>query len=62
MDEALDQARTAAAQLARSRARSAGAKTVTIEMTEDIKLVPLASNKELFIEATIRAAAIGTPQ
>ena len=62
MDEALDQARTAAAQLAKSRARSAGATAVTIEMSEDIKLVPLASNKEMFVEANIQAAAAGTPQ
>ena len=31
-------------------------------MTEQIKLVPLASNKDMFIEATIQAAATGTPQ
>ena len=62
MDEALDQARAFATQLATSRALSAGATTVTIEMTEDIKLVPLASNKDMFIEATIQAAATGTPQ
>jgi hypothetical protein len=30
-------------------------------MTENIKLVPLDSNKNLFIEATIQAAANGTP-
>ena len=62
MDEALDEARAAATQLATSRALSAGATAVTIEMTEDIKLVPLASNKDMFIEATIQAAATGTPQ
>ena len=62
IDEALNQARAAATQLATSRALSAGATAVTIEMTEDIKLVPLTSNKDMFIEATIQAAATGTPQ
>ena len=62
MDEALDRARSVASQLATSRASSAGATNVSVEMTEDIKLVPLASNTEMFIEATIQAAATGTPQ
>ncbi len=62
MDEALDKAREAAKQLATSRAVSAGATAVEVEMTEQIKLVPLASNKDMFIEATIQAAATGTPQ
>ena len=60
MEEALDKARAAATQLATSRALSAGAIKVKIEMSEDIKLVPLALNKEMFIEATIQAVAIGT--
>ena len=62
MDEALDIAREAAKQLAISRALSAGATSVEVEMTEQIKMVPLASNKDLFIEATIHAAATGNPQ
>ena len=62
MDEALDKAREAAKQLATSRALSAGATAVEVELTEQIKLVPLASNKDMFIEATIQAAATGTPQ
>ena len=62
LDEALDQARAAATQMAISRAVSAGANAVTVEMTEDIKVVPLTSNKDMFIEATIQAAASGAPQ
>ena len=60
MDEALDKAREAAKQLATSRAVSAGATAVEVELTEQIKLVPLASSKDMFIEATIQAAATGT--
>ena len=41
-------------------ALSAGANAVEVEITEQIKMVPLASNKDLFIEATIQAAATGT--
>ena len=53
MDEALDKARAAATQLATSRALSAGATAVTIEMTEDM-LVPLASNKDMFSKPLYR--------
>ena len=62
MDEALDKARDAAKQLAKSRAFSAGANAVTVELTEQIKLVPLTSNKNMFIEANVQAAATGIPQ
>ena len=62
MDEALDKARKAAKELATSRALSAGANGVKVETTERIKLVPLAPNKDMFIEATIQAAATGLPQ
>ena len=62
MDEALDKAHKAAKQLATSRALSAGATEVEVEMTEQIKLVPVASNKNIFIEAIIQAAAKGNPQ
>ena len=62
MDEALDKAREVAKQLAKNRAFSAGATSVKVEMSEQIKLVPLESNKDMFIEATIQAAATGTPQ
>jgi len=61
MEEALENARMAAKQLATTRAKSAGATAIDIKMTENIKLVPLDSNKDLFIEATIQAAANGTP-
>ena len=62
MDDALDKARDVAKQLATSRAFRAGATAVEVEMTEQIKLVPLASNKDMFIEANIQAAAAGNPQ
>ena len=62
MDEALDAARNSARTLATSRASRAGAAAVKVEMTEEIKLVPLASKKDMFIEANIQAAATGTPQ
>ena len=58
----LDKARNAAKELATSRALSAGANAVNVETTEQIKLVPLAPNKEMFLEATIQAAASGFPQ
>ena len=63
MEEALENARMAAKQLATTRAKSAGAgaTAIDIKMTENIKLVPLDSNKDLFIEAIIQAAANGTP-
>ena len=62
MDEALDKARKAAKELATSRALSAGANAVKVETTERIKMVPLAPNKDMFIEATIQAAATGFPK
>ena len=62
LDDALDKAREAAKQLARSRALSAGATAVELEMTEQIKLVPVASNKDMFIEATIQVSAAGAPR
>ena len=62
MDEALDAARDSARTLATSRASRAGAAAVKVEMTEEIKLVPLASKKDMFIEATVQAAATGAPQ
>ena len=59
MDEALDLARETARQLAADRALAAGAKDVTVTLAEDIKLVPLSVNKELFIEGLIHATAQG---
>ncbi len=59
MDEALASAREVAGQLAEERARKAGATSVSIEISEDIKLVPLGGGKELFIEALVQATADG---
>ena len=59
MEDALAQARDAASQLAEDRARKAGAGAVTIDISEDIKLVPLGGGKEMFIEALIHATADG---
>ena len=59
MDEALASAREVAGQLAEERARKAGATSVSIEISEEIKLVPLGGGKELFIEALVQATANG---
>ena len=59
MDEALASAREVAGQLAEERARKAGATSVSIEISEDIKIVPLGGGKELFIEALVQATADG---
>ena len=59
MDEALDIARQAASDLARDRALQAGAARVTISLEEDIKLVPLSADHDLFVEALIHAIADG---
>ena len=59
MDEALASARQVAGALAEERARKAGATSVRIEISEDIKLVPLGGGKELFIEALVQATANG---
>ena len=59
MDDALASAREVAGQLAEERARKAGATSVSIEISEDIKLVPLGGGKELFIEALVQATADG---
>ena len=59
MHEALASAREVAGQLAEERARKAGATSVSIEISEDIKLVPLGGGKELFIEALVQATADG---
>ena len=59
MDQALASAREVAGQLAEERARKAGATSVSIEISEDIKLVPLGGGKELFIEALVQATADG---
>ena len=59
MDAALDVARQAASELARDRALQAGAARVTISLDEDIKLVPLSADHDLFVEALIHAIADG---
>ena len=59
MEEALEAARAAAGALAEERATQAGAGRVTLDIAEDVKLVPLGGGKELFIEALIRATADG---
>ena len=59
MDEALASAREVAGDLAEERARKAGAASVSIEISEDIKLVTLGGGKELFIEALVQATADG---
>jgi len=59
LDDALATARIAAKQLAEARAQNAGATKIDLHLDEDIKLVPLSSNKDLFIEALIYATAEG---
>ena len=61
LEDALALARIEAKQLAEDRAKSAGASTVNVQFDEDIKLVSLTSNKDLFVEAMIYATAIGCP-
>ena len=61
MDSALDLARDAAAALARGRAEKAGARDVTVTLDEDIKLVPVSTDRDMFIEALIYATADGQP-
>ena len=59
MKDALAAARDAAAALAESRATKAGASSVTVTLEEDVKLVPLDSDRDMFIEALIYATADG---
>ena len=59
MDEALASAREVAGDLAEERARKAGAASVSVEISEHVKLVPLGGGKELFIEALVQATADG---
>lgn len=60
-EEALELARTTASAVARSRAEQAGAKQVTLSLSEEINEVKLAENKTLFIEGVIQAQAVGVP-
>ncbi len=59
--EALTLARDTAEALARTRAAQAGAAHVELSLSEEIKEVPLAENKTLFIEGVIQANATGVP-
>ena len=59
MEAALDLARDAAGALARSRAMQAGAGKVNVTLDEDVKLVPISSDRDMFIEALIYATAHG---
>ncbi|MGC6496770.1 MAG: hydantoinase/oxoprolinase N-terminal domain-containing protein [Candidatus Puniceispirillaceae bacterium] len=59
MDTALATARDAAGTLAEERARQAGAATVRITLSEDVKLVPLSADRDMFIEALVYATADG---
>ena len=60
-DTALERARTAAHQLAYDRASSAGASVIKVAITDDVRLVELGNNKQLFIEAFVHATATGQP-
>ncbi len=60
MDTALATARNAAGTLAEERARQAGAGRVRITISEDVKLVPLSADRDMFIEALIYATADGS--
>jgi N-methylhydantoinase A/oxoprolinase/acetone carboxylase beta subunit len=59
MEAALAHARDAAEKLARMRARNAGARDVQVTLDEDVKLVPISSERDMFIEASIYATADG---
>ncbi len=59
MEAALAHARDAAEKLARMRARNAGARDVQVTLDEDVKLVPISSERDMFIEALIYATADG---
>ena len=59
MEDALAAARDAAAALAGSRAAKAGASSVSVTLEEDVKLVPLDADRDMFIEALIYATADG---
>ena len=59
MEDALAAARDAATTLAEARAAKAGASAVTVTLDEDVKLVPLDADRDMFIEALIYATADG---
>lgn len=59
LEEALQIARDTASELASERAVTAGASAVEVTLAEDIKLVPLDADRDLFMEALIHATAEG---
>ena len=60
-ETALERARMAAERLAHNRASSAGASSIEVAITEDVRLVQLGPDKQLFIEAFVHATASGQP-
>ena len=60
-ESALERARMAAQRLAHDRASSAGASSIEVAITEDVRLVQLSPDKQLFIEAFVHATASGQP-
>lgn len=58
---ALSQARTKSAELAEMRARTAGAKDISVQIDEVIDEIDLGNNKTLFLQARFTAQAIGLP-
>jgi N-methylhydantoinase A/oxoprolinase/acetone carboxylase beta subunit len=60
-EPALERARKAARQLAHDRASSAGARAIEVTIAEDVRLVQLGPDKQLFIEAFVHATASGQP-
>lgn len=59
MDTALARARTCAKGMAHDRASSAGATDITVTVSDDIRMVPISADRDLFIEAFIHATAEG---
>jgi N-methylhydantoinase A/oxoprolinase/acetone carboxylase beta subunit len=59
MDTALARARTCAKGMAHDRASSAGATDITVTVSDDIRMVPIKADRDLFIEAFIHATAEG---
>ena len=59
MEAALQAARDAATTLANDRAHQAGATAVDVCLSEDVKLVPLSADRDMFIEALVYATADG---
>lgn len=56
---AISAGRTAAHELAETRAQAAGAEHITCTVSHSIKQVDLGNNKSLFVEAQIQAEASG---